>query len=109
MDWNLPTSARDTGLIPRPGGIPRALEQLSLCATSTEAHGFRAHKPYSLCSTTREATAVRSSCTAVKSSPTHCSERKPTRSNEDPAQPKIKEKYMVSLISLKKFTLIDVT
>ena len=69
MGGNLPTSAGNTGLIPGPGGIPRALEQLSLWATSTEAHGFRAHKPYSLCSATREATAMRSPCTTMKSSP----------------------------------------
>ena len=31
MDGNLPTSAGDTGLIPRPGGIPRALEQARAC------------------------------------------------------------------------------
>ena len=36
VDENLPANAGDTGLIPGSGKIPYAMEQLSLCATTTE-------------------------------------------------------------------------
>ena len=39
---NPPHSARDTGLIPWPGKTLYASEQLSQCATVTEAHVLRA-------------------------------------------------------------------
>ena len=42
---NLPANAGDTGLIPGPGKIPHAAEQLSPCATTTEACTTRAHAP----------------------------------------------------------------
>ena len=64
----------------------------SLCATSTEAHGFRAHKPYSLCSTTREATAVRSSCTTMKSSPHSLHRKKANAQQWRPSTTKNKRK-----------------
>ena len=37
---NPPANAGDTGLIPDPGRIPQAVEQLSPCATTTEAHAL---------------------------------------------------------------------
>ena len=36
MDKNAPASAADTGLIPGSRKIPHAMEQLSLCAITTE-------------------------------------------------------------------------
>ena len=46
MIGNLPSIARDVGLIPRQGTkIPQAVEQLSLCATTTEPVCSRAHAP----------------------------------------------------------------
>ena len=48
---------------PWSGKIPRPMEQLSLCTPTSKAHS-----PWSPCSTTREATAVRRLCT-VESSP----------------------------------------
>ena len=60
------------------GKIPPAVEQLSLCATTTEpmSHNYWAHVPWLLkpthlepCSATREATAMSSLCTSMKSSP----------------------------------------
>ena len=94
IDWTPPANAEDTGLIP--GLILHATEQLSPCATATEpvALGPSGHNywgpgalppthchcwalvlqllspcAWSLCSATREATAVRSPCIAMKSSP----------------------------------------
>ena len=37
VDGNLPANAEDMGSIPGPGIAPHAVEQLSLCATTTEA------------------------------------------------------------------------
>ena len=65
----------------------REPQVLSPRATTTEACVPRARAPQ------REATGTRSPCTATKSSP--CSpqlEKKPARSNEDPTQPKKKQK-----------------
>ena len=50
---NLPASAESMGLIPWSGKSPHAVEQLSLCMTTTEAL-----PPYSLCSATGEALAL---------------------------------------------------
>ena len=56
MVKNLPVNAGDMGSIPGPETqIPHVLGQLNPCAATTEA-GI----PYSPCSVTREATAVRS-------------------------------------------------
>ena len=65
---NLPAKAGDTSLIPGPGkfhmpqgnkaGAPKLLNPHT---TTTEAHS-----PYSLCSATREATAMRSSRTTMR-------------------------------------------
>jgi len=45
--------------------------------------------PWSLCSSTRDATATRSPCTTTKSSPTSLQlENQPTHSNKDTAQSK---------------------
>ena len=55
---------RRHGFNPWSWNIPPAKEQLCPCATSTEALA-----PWSLCSVTREATAVRSPLTATKSKP----------------------------------------
>ena len=76
---------------------------LSPCATTTEARVPRARAPQ------REATAMRSPCTATKSSPptTHHNQRKPASSNEDPVQPKInkfiKKKFGSSKTSISFF------
>ena len=52
---NPPANARDMGLIDRwSEKIPHAMEQRSLCTTTTEAH-----PDYSLCSTTRKAIGMR--------------------------------------------------
>ena len=67
------------------GMIPHAAEQPSPCAATTEACASSAV----LCN--REAPAMRSLPIRTKRvSPAHHNQRKPTSSNEDPAQPKIK-------------------
>ena len=69
MVKNLPVNARVMGLIPGWGTkIPRAEEQLSPCTTT---HKQQLRKPMRLepVSETREAMAVRSLSTAMKSSP----------------------------------------
>ena len=63
----------------------RALEPLS--------HSYWSPCSWSLCSTTREATAVRSLRTTMKLAPLAATREKPARSNEDPMQPKI-NKYI---------------
>ena len=65
------------------GKIPRAVGQQSPCTTTTRG-------AQSLCSTTREAAAMRSPHTTVKSGP-HPVKRKSAHSNRDPTQPKIKK------------------
>ena len=52
---SLPANAEDMGSILGPGGFHMPPKLLSPCATTTEAYG-----PWSLCSETREATAMRS-------------------------------------------------
>ena len=42
---NSPANTGDTGLIPGPGRIPHAVEQLSLCATTTEARAPQEKQP----------------------------------------------------------------
>ena len=73
---NLPANAGDTGLIPCSGKIPHTLEPLSLCATTIEpvlqrqrAATTEALVPWSPCSATREATAVRSLHTTTREQP----------------------------------------
>ena len=74
------------------GKISYTMEQLSLCATTTEPVCCNYWSPctYSLCSVTREAIAMRSPCTAIKSSPRSPKLEKAMHSNEDLAQPKVK-------------------
>ena len=73
---------RGHGLDPWSGKIPHAMGQLSQCAAITEP------VLQSLCSATREATAV-SPCTTKNNSPARCNQRKPTCNNTDPAWPKV--------------------
>ena len=61
--WESACRCRGHGFEPWSGRIPHAAEQLGPCATATEP------APWSLCSTSREATATRSPCTATKSGP----------------------------------------
>ena len=71
-----PAKAEGTGSIPGLGiKTPHSTWQLSPCTT------------------TREATAMRSLLTTVKNSPAYCNHRKPAHNNEDPAWPTIK-KYL---------------
>ena len=75
---NSPANTGDTGLIPGPGRIPHAIEQLSLCATTTEARAPQEKQPQWEAHTTQR-----------KSSPRSPSARgKPAHGSEDPAQPK---------------------
>ena len=72
----------------------------STCVGATKAHvpqllspraaTAEAHTPWSPRPRIREAAAMRSLCTTMKSSPAH-TYSKPSRSNEDPEQPSIKE------------------
>ena len=64
--------------------IPRATEQLSLCAATTEAR-----EPSSLRSKTRRHHRETPEDRRQRAAPTPCNQTKPTRSNKDPAQPKI--------------------
>ena len=80
----------------RLGKIPHALEQLSPRATSTEpvlqspgAATAKARVPWSLCSTIKEATAMRSPCVATESSPCLLTLETSLHGNKDTAQPKI--------------------
>ena len=77
---------------PWSGKIPYAVEHLSLCPTTTELTCCNCqspvyHRAHAL--QQREATAVRSLCTATRAGPALCNYRKPTCSNTDPVQPKI--------------------
>jgi len=80
------------GLIP--GKIPHAVGQLNLCSTAREpqlsspwAAAAAAHCTLSLLTIPKEASAMRSPCTATRVS---CNNwRKPVCSNKDPAQPGI--------------------
>ena len=70
---NPPANARDTGLIPDLGRSPMlwsnkacAPQPLSLCSRTWEPQLLSPCALYSLCSTTKEATAVRSLCTTVR-------------------------------------------
>ena len=60
---NPPANAEETSSV-LVWEIPRAGEQVSPCATTTEGHA-----PYSLCSTARKATEMSSPCPATNSSP----------------------------------------
>ena len=62
MVKNLAANTGDMGLIPGWGKFHMLQEQLSPCATTTEAR-----RPASLLSATREVAAMRSPCTATKS------------------------------------------
>ena len=64
MVKNPPANAGDTGSIPDLGRFLHALEQLSLCATTTEGRA-----PQSPCSSTREATAMRDPRTTTRENP----------------------------------------
>ena len=80
---NSPANAGDMGLTPGPDRSPRAEEQLSLCATTTEAHLPRAHAPHK-----------RSPC---NEKPTLCNKEEPLLSTtrEKPEQHSQKiDKYM---------------
>ena len=82
---NLPANAGDTGLIPRLGKILHVAEQLSPHAPTTEAWAAQ-----SLCSATREATAMRSLHTSMKSRPCSLQPEKARARQQGPGQPKIK-------------------
>ena len=81
---NLPASAGDMGSISDLRRSHVAAEQLSLCFTTTEPvlraqeSQLPSHGPSSLCSSTREASAMRSPRTTTREKPA---------SNKDPAQP----------------------
>jgi len=80
---NLPANAERHGFDPWSGKIPHALKQLSPCASTIEAvlsspraattesvlQLLKPVCPGALCSATRDATAMRSHCTTVKSGP----------------------------------------
>ena len=103
MVKNLPANTGDTDYIPNPGRchMPRKSkvhvpQLLSLCSRiqelkllSPRATNTEAHSPESPCSTTREATAVRSWCTTLERNPHSPQLEKSPRSNEDPVQSKI--------------------
>ena len=76
VDKNLPTKAGDMGWIPGQGRYHMLWSSWSSCHTATEpmlwsprAATPGAHKPQSLCSTTRETTTMRSLYPATKSGP----------------------------------------
>ena len=82
---NSSASAGDTGLIPGPGRFPHAIEQLSLCATASEAQVSRARAPQQ-----EKQPQWVAHTTLRKRSPRSPSTREePAHSNEDPAQPKL--------------------
>ena len=97
MVKNPSVNAGDTGLIPGTGrshtlqsNQAHAPQLLSLHSRAWEPQLLkpacpRAHAP------TREATAMRSTCTATKSSPCSPKLEKSPHSNEDPTQPKIND------------------
>ena len=77
------------------GKISHALGQLSLCATTTEPIlcNYRSLGAQGPCSATREASAVRSPCTATRADPARTTRESPMHSNKDPEQLKI-NKYI---------------
>ena len=82
MGKNLPAKAGDMGSIP---GLEDSTSQLlNLSATTTEAHVPRAHAPQQEKPQQWEALQQRAA-------PAHHDCREPGRSNEDPAQPKLKK------------------
>ena len=102
---NLPATAGDTGSIPGPGrshmpqsNYARVPQLLSLCSracepqllsphtTTTEAHVPRAH------ASQREATAMRSPCTTIKSSPCSLQLEKARTQQQRPNAAKKKDK-----------------
>ena len=93
---NPPCKARGHRFDPCSGKIPHAMEQLSPWAPTAESalQSPRATSPepctpWSLCSATREATAMRRPSTATQEEPSLAETRaKPMCSSEDPAQPK---------------------
>ena len=101
---NLPANAGDMGSIPGPGKshqpwsnkarVPQLLslhsrapepQLLSPWATTTEAHSLRAHAPWQEKPPQWEAPTPQR-----RVAPTRLNYRKPTRSTEDPTQPKFK-------------------
>ena len=83
MVKNQSSNARKHQFDPQPGKIPPAMEQLSPCTTTPDACA-----PWSPCSAATEATTVISMDTKTKTSPNFHNQRKPTHSNKDPPQPK---------------------
>ena len=63
---NSPANTGDTGLIPGPGRIPHAVEQLSLCATTTEARAPQEKQPQWEAHTTQRKSSPRSPSTRLK-------------------------------------------
>ena len=51
---------------------------------------------------------MKSLCTATNSSPALCSQRKPSRSNEDPTQPKIKKEIIKKKKKKRYHTLVPI-
>ena len=90
------------------GKIPHTSEQLSPCVTTTElaCHNYRSSRAYSLCSTTREATATRSLHTATKSSPCSLQLEEACAQQRRPNTAKKKGKQQVSARMQRNRTLI---
>ena len=81
---NPPASARERhGCDPWFRKIPHVKKQLRLCATAVEP------ALWSLCSVTREATAVGTLCATTREQPRSPALEKSPGSDRDPAQPKI--------------------
>ena len=83
---NPPANAGDTGSSP---GLGRSHMPRSNWAHEPQLLSLRV---WSLCSATREAVIVRGPRTAMKSGPRLPQLEKPSHSNKDPTQPKIKKK-----------------
>lgn len=81
VDGNPPADAGDKGSIPGLGRSPHAVEQLGLCATTTEP---------GLCNK-RNHPMTSSGALKGRVAPTPCNKVKPARSSEDPARPKINQ------------------
>ena len=71
-------------------GVWSLVQEESACrgATKPMCHNYWAHAPWSLCSPTREATAI-SLCTTMKNSPCSPQLEKACTQRQDPVQPKI--------------------
>ena len=91
---HLPANAGDP---PCSGKSPHAVEPLSPCATTTEAHTSRALSPQQETRPQWEASALQ-----LESLPTHHNSREPTRGNS--VQPEIKYKQINKLKLKKKKT-----